>query len=133
MTDSTVDVDLDALAPAPKRVRLNGKVWKLPGDLPMELFFRFQGYEQRVEAGEDEYEIVKEITAEIVALFQVHQPTLKKLPPLGLKQLVQVIGSVYGGQVPPGEAPPPNRAARRQRKARTTSKPRPSRPRATSR
>lgn len=129
MTEPTVDVDLDALAPAPKRVRLAGKVWLLPGDMPMPLFMRTQGYEARVAAGEDEASMLLELQGEILELFQVHQPKLTGLPQIGLVQLLKALGQIYGG-VPPGEVTPPNRAARRAR-TRTPSSTRPTRARAT--
>lgn len=115
---TTVDVDLDALAPTPKRVRLGGKVWQLPGDMPMPLFMRTQGYEARVAAGEDEGQLLIELQAEILALFQVHQPKLTELPEIGLVQLLTALGQIYGQL---GEATPPNRAARRA-STRTTSR-----------
>lgn len=128
MPEPTVDVDLDALAPAPKRVRLAGMVWRLPGDMPMPLFMRTQGYEARVAAGEDEAGMLLELQGEILELFRVHQPKLTKLPQIGLVQLLRALGQIYGGG-PAGEAPPPNRAARRKRTTtRTTSKSRPKRP-----
>src|SRR4051794_35129170 len=114
MAEPTVDTDLDALAPAPKRVRLAGKIWKLPGDMPMDLFMRTQGYEARVAAGEDEAAMLLELQQEFLDLFKVHQPTLKKLPNIGIVQLLRALGQIYGG-TPPGEATPPNRAARRAR------------------
>jgi hypothetical protein len=124
---STVDVDLDALAPAPKRVKLAGKVWKLPGDMPMELFIRTQAYESRVEAGEDEAQMLMELQGEILALFKVHQPTMKSLPPIGLVQLLRALGQIYGGEPPGEQTPPANRAARRAR-TRTPSNARRSAP-----
>jgi hypothetical protein len=116
----TVDVDLDALVPTPKRVRLAGKVWELPGDLPMELFLRTQAYEQRIAGGEPEVNLVRELNAEILELFRVHQPGLERLPAIGLVQMMRALGQIYGPGAPPGEATPPNRAARRQR-TRTAS------------
>jgi hypothetical protein len=112
MTDS-VDVDLDALAPKPKRTRLGGKVYKLPGDMPMELFFEIQAFEARTTAGEDETVLLGELRDKLLSLFQVHQPTLKALPPMGVVQLLKALGAIYGGAV--GEPPAPNRQTRRQK------------------
>lgn len=115
-----VDVDLDALAPLPKRVKLSGRVYKLPGDMPMPLFLRIQNYEQRIEKGESEGLLLGELQDELLSLFQVYTPALKVLPEIGVLTLLQSLGAIYsGGAV--GEAPP-NRATRRERK-RTPSKP----------
>ena len=100
-----VDVDLDALAPAPKRTRLGGKVYRLPGDMPLELFFRIQAFEQRVNAGEDETALLSELRDELLALFQVHQPQMKALPPIGVLTLMASLGAIYSGGSR-GEAPP---------------------------
>lgn len=121
MTDSTVDVDLDALAPVAKRVRLGGKVYRLPGDMPMPLFMRIQGYEQRTAAGEDETILLGELSGELLTLFQVYQPALKTLPDMGVVQLLASLGAIYGGAV--GEAPAPNRATRRQKTKTPSSAP----------
>lgn len=115
-----VDVDLDALAPAPKTVKLGGKRYKLPGDMPMGLFLRIQGYEGRVEAGADEAALLDELQGEILALFQVHQPAMKVLPEMGVVQLMASIGAIYGGGAAVGE-PTPNRATRRSKKRTPSS------------
>jgi hypothetical protein len=113
------DVDLDALAPKPKNVKLGGKWWKLPGDMPMGLFMRIQAFEQRVEQGEDETTLLSELHDELLGLFQVHTPTLKALPEIGVLVLLGALGAIYGAGA--GEAPP-NRATRRAKK-RTPSPP----------
>lgn len=121
---ASTDVDLDALAPAPKRAKLGGKWHQLPGDMPFPLFMRIQGYEARVEKGEDEAGLLGELSEELLALFQVHQPTMKTLPDMGITVLLQALGAIYGGAV--GEAPAPaNRATRRQKtKTPSSTKPR---------
>lgn len=131
MTEPLAEVDLDALAPRPTRVKLGGKWWTVPGDMPMPLFLRIQGYEQRVDSGEDETAILTELQDELLALFQVHHPALKVLPEIGILTLLQSIGAIYGGAV--GE-PTPAQTTVPQRK-RTPSKPaaRAKRARATSR
>lgn len=111
MTEPLIDADLDALAPPLKRVRLAGKIWKLPGDMPMPLMLRIQNYGPRTEAGEDEVVLLAELQDELLALFKVHQPQLKELPEIGVLTLLQSLGAIYGGAV--GESPTPNRATRR--------------------
>jgi hypothetical protein len=131
MAEPLVDVDLDALAPRPKRVKLAGKRWILPGDMPMPLFLRIQNYEQRVDKGEDEGALLGELSDELLGLFKVHQPTMKELPEMGVLTLLQSLGAIYGGAV--GELPQQGPATPPQRK-RTPSKPRAAkRARATSR
>jgi len=127
MAEPLVDVDLDALAPAAKRTRLAGKIYKLPGDMPFPLFLRIQNYEARVEKGEDETTLLSELHDELLALFQVHQPTLKKLPEIGVLTLLQSLGAIYGGGAAVAPDPTPNRAARRQKKRTPSSTARPSR------
>lgn len=123
-----VDVDLDALASKPKRVKLGGKTWKLPGDMPMALFFRVQSFEQRIDSGEDQVDVLAEIKDELLALFQVHQPTLKALPDMGVLDLAQALPRIYAPSGTAGE-PPPNRATRRSKKRTPSSPPPRARPR----
>jgi hypothetical protein len=120
MPEPLADVDLDALVPRIKTAKLNGKLYRLPYDMPMPLFMKLQGFENRAEKGEDEIVMLAEVQAELLALFQVHQPTMKTLPPMGVQQLLLSLGAIYGGAV--GEAPPPTPQKPRPRK-RTPSKP----------
>lgn len=83
--------------------------------MPMGLFMRTQGYEGRVEAGEDEATMLLELQGEILELFQAFQPKLTQLPPIGLVQLLKALGQIYGGAPPPGASAPAIRAARRAR------------------
>jgi hypothetical protein len=129
MTD--VDVDLDALAPKVKRTLLGGKVYRLPGDMPMPLFFEIQAFESRTAAGEDESVLLGELRDKLLTLFQVHQPTMKTLPPMGVNQLLKSMGAIYGSAE--GEPPAPNRATRRQKTKTPSSAPRTRRAAATSR
>lgn len=114
MTEPLSGVDLDALAPVPKNVKLGGRWHKLPGDMPLGLFLRIQAYEQRVDSGEDEAALLGEMSDELLTLFQVHQPKMTKLPEIGVLGLLGSLGAIYGGTA--GEPPAPNRQARRQRK-----------------
>lgn len=117
-----VDVDLDALAPPTKRVQLGDKVYKLPGDMPLELFMRIQAFTQRVEKGEDEVTLLVELQEEVLGLFQVHQPTMKKLPAMGVLQLLGTLGAVYSGGGSLGE-PQAKTTPTPRAKKRTPSKP----------
>jgi hypothetical protein len=127
MAEPLVDVDLDALAPQPKWAKLDGKRYRVPGDMPLELFMRIQAFEQRAEKGEAEVELLAELANELLELLQVYTPTMKKLPPIGVLTLMQTLGAIYSSSSPPGEPAPPNRAARRAAapsKKRTPSPPR---------
>ncbi len=117
--EKLVDVDLDALAPRPKTVKLDGKVWKLPGDMPLPLFFQLQAYEQRIEEGVTESVLLAEMSDALLSLLKVHQPQLKELPGIGLQTLVAALPAIYSGGAAVGEATP-NRETRRQR-TRTAS------------
>jgi hypothetical protein len=114
------DVDLDALAPRPKKVKLGGKLYKLPGDMPMPLFLRIQAFGQRTEQGEDETVLLSELHEELLGLFKVHQPALKALPEIGVLTLLQSLGAIYGGGAA-ADPTPANRQARRQRKRTPSS------------
>jgi hypothetical protein len=116
-----VDVDLDALAPPLKRARLGGKVYRLPGDMPLVLFFKIQAFGQRVERGEDEMAMLTELSEELLALFKVHQPTLKALPDMGVLVLLQALGAIYGGG--PGEAPASTPTPRSRKKTASAKAP----------
>jgi hypothetical protein len=131
MTEPLCDVDLDALAPAPKRVRLGGKIYKLPGDMPMDLYIRIQSYGQRLEAGADETSMMQQLADDLLTLFQVHQAALKALPSIGVVGLVQALPAIYGrgglGELAPPVAAP-NRATRRAKTRTPSSKPRARKP-----
>lgn len=123
MAEQLVDVDLDALAPSPKKMRLGGKVWKLPGDMPMELYFRLQSFDEQIKAGADETGLLASLRDELLELMQVHQPTLKELPAgIGLRTLIGALPAIYSGATE-GEGTP-NRATRRSKKKTTSAKPR---------
>lgn len=123
MAEPLVDVDLDALAPRPTTIRLAGKVWKLPGDMPMDLYFRLQSFDQQIQAGADETGLLGSLRDELLELLQVHQPNLKSLPAgIGLKTLIGALPAIYSGGAE-GEGTP-NRATRRSKRKTTSAKPR---------
>src|ERR1700745_540521 len=85
-----IDVDLDALAPKPLRVRLAGDVYKLPGDLKVPLMLKLKSAEGRPFDGD----YVGGLYGDVLGLFQVHQPELEDIP-IGLQQLVRAIPALY--------------------------------------
>ena len=104
--------DLDLLVGKPIKVRLGGEVYKLPADIPAPLFLRITSF---ADSDDSDAEIASTMYEELLALFQVHQPDLKRLT-IGLAQLTAVIPQVYGGE---GEEP--DRPTKPKRKPSTRS------------
>lgn len=89
-------IDLDALIAPPIKVKLGGKPYLLPADIPMELFLAVKAREEREG---DEADIVDAMKDQLIALFQVHQPAMKDLPPgIGMRQMFQIIPTIYRGE-----------------------------------
>lgn len=112
---ATEIIDLDAALPEDKQVRISGKVYRLPGDLPVELYLRIQRASKNL--GTDGTDAsIEDIRDSVLALFQSRDKTIKALPPeVGLAQMVTLITRVYAGE----EEPNP----RRTRGGATSSKP----------
>lgn len=89
-------IDLDELIAPPRRVKLQGVTYTLPGELPVPLYLRLKATEDAPEdaeaAGGDRVEDLNELLLE---LFRVHQPDLDELP-VGLTQAFTIIPRVYG-------------------------------------
>jgi hypothetical protein len=114
-------IDLDELASEPKRVRLAGRVYTLPGDLPVELWLRLQ--RQAQEEGQSDGEALRFLYEQILELFRFGDPKIKELP-LGMAQLITLIAKVYGDdEAEP--ARPTRRTGSRAGTSNTTSKRRP--------
>lgn len=102
----TTLTDLDALAPDPKPVKLAGREWLLPADIPIPLMLKVEQL-----AGEEiTDELVRGLYTDVLELFQVHQPELSELP-ISLRQLLAAIPVVYYGAQPAGagDADPPRK------------------------
>lgn len=113
-------VDLDAVVGPPKKVRLGGQVYVLPGDIPVELYLALNQAAQAETDGEgDQVEILYE---QLLDLFRTHQPDLESLP-LSMTQLVQAIPTIYGGDE--GKSKPTPARARRTTASRGTASTRP--------
>lgn len=70
MTETHFVTDLDELLPDDKIVRLAGREWKLPGDLPMETFLRLGRLEQESEKDDaDEENLLQRMVVILVDLF----------------------------------------------------------------
>lgn len=96
-------IELDDALPPDKKVRLAGKVYTLPGDIPTPLFLRIQRATQNI-AGDEGIENLSEA---IVDLFRTRDASIVELP-LGLAQMVTLFSTVYGApdEEEPDEARP---------------------------
>ena len=83
-------VDFDAIREQPVEVKLDGKWYKLPSDIPIELYAEIQGRDEG-----DDADIVLALRDQVLALLQIHQPKLKALP-CGVKEVFEIIPTVYG-------------------------------------
>jgi hypothetical protein len=101
-------IDLDKLAAPPIEVLLDGKKYKLPGDIPMELFLAMKQGEEAAEGN-----AIEDMEKQVIALFQIHQPKMTTLPSgLGMTQMFQVIPAVYfPGSIEPDESAEGNGSA----------------------
>lgn len=125
-------IDLDRLVGKPKKVRLEGKVYTLPAQIPVPLYLlikqRQKERAEKIAKGEesDDVDVVEEIHGQVLELFQIHHPDLK-IVPCGMSQLFDIIPTIY----PPNEAegddgdavPPTRTPARRGSKSSTNRKP----------
>ena len=92
-------VDLDELLGGIVEVKLGGDVYKLPDDIPAELWLKITSVGQQVRDGEisDNQEILNLLYGQILELFQVYQPDIESLP-LGVRRMVEVIPAIYGNR-----------------------------------
>ena len=85
-------IDLDKLVGDDKLVTLAGQQYRLPPDMPVELYLRINRY-----ANEDlsDPQMVESLYQEVLGLFRYGDPDIESLP-LSMSQLVQAIGRIYG-------------------------------------
>ena len=88
-------INLDELLPEEKQVTIQGKTYRLPGDLPVELYLRINNAAKQKDLTESE--TIELLYGELLELFRYGDPKLTRLP-LGVGQLVQVIPAIYGAQ-----------------------------------
>ena len=91
MAQRLIDLDKAGVLSESIAVRLRGTDYELPGDIPAPLFVRVQ---QVASSGEPDEEIALALANELLSLFQTYQPKMERLP-LGLNEMVSVIGYVY--------------------------------------
>lgn len=111
--------DFDALIAPPKRVKLEGTWYELPADIPLELMLAIGS----AEAAQGE-EGIAGMRAQMLKLFQIHQPKLTALPGT-LTDLVTLVPLVYGS--------PSQKKAIRQMRSPTGSRKSPRKPAAAKR
>lgn len=132
MSQEIIDLDAAGVLAAPKRIRLHGRVYTLPGDIPAALYVRIQQIATDPEAV-TESSAAMALAEELLAAFRVYQPDLDRLP-LGVAEMVSLVGAVYRGAVPvtvetddagpENDAAPPTRATRKRKpKPRATRRP----------
>lgn len=82
MSDTPDLIDLDAVVAPDLRVKLNGTVYRLPGDAPTEQLLRLQVLANRLDRESDGknpeelLEMREELSAEIADLFRIREPDL---------------------------------------------------------
>jgi hypothetical protein len=98
-------IDLDAILPRDKEVTLAGKAYRLPGDLPIELYLKIQRASKDLgDSGADSF--LEEVYNEILELFRLRDKTVKTLP-LGITQMLRVIPLVYASETVEGKPQTP--------------------------
>lgn len=100
MSDDIVDLDLLF---GTRQVKLGGKVWKLPADIPVPLMLKIKHLaDQTVDDA-----LIQEFYDDALGLFRMHHPDLESLP-IGVTQLLALIPAVYNPKRPAeGDADPP--------------------------
>ena len=96
-----VDLDLDALAPPNSTVRMQGKVYELPGDIPIESVIRALQLKDGLMDVENEDEeatlaTINELQEIIYDLFRQCDPSFEPFP-LTLTSMMHILGFVLSG------------------------------------
>lgn len=91
----------------PRQVRLveGGTVYKLPPDVPVPLMLALEHYAD----AEITTDLVEDLYGQVLALFQVYQPDLDRVP-IGLTQLMTLVRRVYAAEEEEVPPPKPKRA-----------------------
>lgn len=98
-------IDLDAALPPDKQVKLAGTVYKLPGDLPVELYLRVQRAAQAIGTPEAGEEVVEEMVDILERLFRTRYPEWQLPSDVGLARLITAINQIYVAQPEPDPTP----------------------------
>lgn len=96
----TTLIDLDALLGEPIPVKLGGREWLLPADIPVPLVLKIEQL-----AGQDVTDdLVRGLYQDLLELFQVHQPDIESLPITATQALTAIPAIYYGATVGGGGA-----------------------------
>lgn len=98
-------IDLDDILGEDKLVKLQGETYRLPPDLPVELYLKIQ---RLASQDASETEMIEALYEDVLTLFRHKKPDLKELP-LSLAQLVTAIPTIYGGGADEDDAARPQR------------------------
>lgn len=107
-TSRIINLDEAGIFAAPLNVRLKGRDYLLPADLPAPLYVEIQllsamtGPDIDAEAAN---EATLRVYGKILALFREHQPDLEDIP-LGISEMVEVVGIVYADAVEADDGAP---------------------------
>jgi hypothetical protein len=112
-------IDLDVAMPQSVAVKVRGKLYDLPGDIPVPDFLEIQQLteelETAVEGGNDDGsdETIAELYERVMDLFRIENPALENLP-LGPRRLGALVVQLYAGAAEEDgatEDPPRSKAA----------------------
>lgn len=93
-------IDLDQAVPESLIVKLGGKRYKLPGDIPIPDYLAIQRLSNSIteaagEAdGEQVAQVMEELYERVLELFRIEQPDLEELP-LGPQRLGALVVAIY--------------------------------------
>lgn len=97
-------IDVDVVVGKPKEVKLKGVIYKVPADMPVELYLRVNNFDPAAE----EKEVIQGLYNDLLGLFREYQPELESLP-LGLVQMMATIPLIYNAgdddEAPKGRTP----------------------------
>lgn len=93
-----VDLDLDALAPPNRTVLLRGKVYELPGDIPITTVIEALRVQTKLQASldEDPVEGINELLEIVWSLFREVNPDFEPIP-LSMTQVMEILGLILSG------------------------------------
>lgn len=121
---ATPIIDLDELLGEDKQVKIRGVTYRLPPDLPVELYLRVT---HAAEKDLTDDQMVNLLYDALLELFRYGDPKITELP-LGVAQMVAVIPAVYSPPPVDGEGKGAERPTRTQTRGARSPRARNSRP-----
>lgn len=108
-------IDLDALVPAGKRIRLGGREYPIPGDMPLEVYLKIA--HASTKEHDNEHEALLELVDAVVSLLAWDSPEVSReavrgevepaIRRLGIRTITNLMNVVYADDEKP-EADDPN-------------------------